>query len=97
MKVTYLTVFLVKHNCLHKVVATKWCQFPMGLEKACKVQFRTIITYFVLYINDLSDNISCRIKLFADNIKVYSTIKDISDTVLLQKNLDMVNVWSLKI
>ena len=36
------------------------------------------------------------IKLFADDTKIYSTIKDTSDTLLLQKNLDMVNEWSHK-
>ena len=30
-------------------------------------------------------------KLFADDTKIYSIIKDTSDTLLLQKNLDMVN------
>ena len=34
--------------------------------------------------------------LFADDAKIYSTIKDTSDTLLLQKNLDMVNKWSYK-
>ena len=37
------------------------------------------------------DNVTCGIKLFVD-----STIKDTSDTFLLQKNLDMVNEWSHK-
>ena len=34
--------------------------------------------------------------MFADYTKIYSTIKDISDTLGLQKNLDMVNEWSHK-
>ena len=51
---------------------------------------------FFLYINDLPDNVTCGIKLFADDIKIYSTIKGTSDTLLLQQNLDMVNEWSHK-
>ena len=34
--------------------------------------------------------------MFADDTKIYSTIKDTSDTLLLQQNLDMVNKWSHK-
>ena len=41
-------------------------------------------------------NVACGIKLFTDDTKIYSTIKDNSDTLLLQKNLDMVNEWSHK-
>ena len=32
--------------------------------------------------------------MFADDTKIYSTIKDNSDTLFLQKNLDIVNEWS---
>ena len=46
---------------------------------------------FFVSINDLHDNVTCGIKLFADDTKIYSIIKDISDTLRLQKNLDMVN------
>ena len=61
-----------------------------------KVQFYLRPLLFVLYINDLPDNVTCGIKLFANNTKIYSTIKDASDTLLLQKNLDMVTEWSHK-
>ena len=46
---------------------------------------------FILYINDLPDDVTCGIKLFIDDTKIYSIIKDVSDTLLLQKNLDMIN------
>ena len=36
-------------------------------------------------------------KLFADNTKIYSTIKDASNTLLLQKSLDIVNEQSYKL
>ena len=42
---------------------------------------------FILYINDLSDNVTCGIKLFADNTKIYSTKGHRSDTLLLQQDL----------
>ena len=37
-----------------------------------------------------------QIKLFADGTKIYSIIRNISDSFLLQKNLDLVNEWPLK-
>ena len=57
----------------------KWC--------TTRFSFRTIC----LYINDLPHNLICGIKLFTDDTKIYSTIKDASDTLLLQNNLDMIN------
>ena len=38
--------------------------------------------------------VTCGIKLFTDDTKIYSAIKDASDKLLLQKNLDMVSEWS---
>ena len=49
---------------------------------------------FILYINDLPDNVTCEIKLFADDTKLYTTIKDTSNILLLQEKLDMVSEWS---
>ena len=42
---------------------------------------------FILYINDLSDNVTCGIKLFANDTKIYSTKGHRSDILLLQQNL----------
>ena len=61
--------------------------------------FKTIAIcyiYIYIYINDLPDNVTFRIKLFADHSKIYSTIKDTTDTLSLQNNLDIVNEWSYK-
>ena len=46
---------------------------------------------FILYTNDLPDDVTCVIKLFADDTKIYFIVKDVADTLLLQKNLDMIN------
>ena len=51
---------------------------------------------FVIYLNDLPDNVTSGIKLFADDTKIYSTIKDTTDTLSLQNNLDIINEWSHK-
>lgn len=49
---------------------------------------------FLLFINDLTEVISCENLLFADDIKIFNTISTIYDCNLLQFNLDRVNEWS---
>ena len=49
---------------------------------------------FLLYINDLPDNISSSVKLFADNFVMYNTIKGQSDSSQLQSDLD--TLWQIR-
>ena len=51
---------------------------------------------FLLYVNDIPDTISCSLKLFADDVKIYSTIQYPSDIAHLQHNIDLLNCWSQK-
>ena len=55
---------------------------------------------FVLYINDLPDQISSEIYLFADDTKVFQHIRSADDSEGLQRDLDVLmdwsNVWLLK-
>ena len=44
---------------------------------------------FLLYVNDIPDTISFSLKLFADDVKIYSTIQYPSDIVHLQHNVDL--------
>ena len=49
---------------------------------------------FILYINDIADNISSSIKLFADDCLLYRQINTKEDAALLQKDLDILTQWS---
>lgn len=51
---------------------------------------------FVLFINDITDNISegTRMALFADDAKIYRHILSIRDCLLLQSDLLSLEVWS---
>ena len=51
---------------------------------------------FLLYVNNIPDTISCSLKLFADDVKIYSTIQHSSDIAHLQHNIDLLNCWSQK-
>ena len=50
---------------------------------------------FLIYINDISRNITSQIKLFADDIKVYRVLRDTKDDVNeLQNDLTRLQSWS---
>ena len=52
---------------------------------------------FLIYINDIADNISSNIRLFADDCVLYRTINNTSDNTLLQedlKDLSKLEQWS---
>ena len=90
----WLSSFL--HNRLQRVVlngvSSQWARVKCGVPQGSVLG----PLLFTLYINNLHDNITCGIKLFTDDTKIYSAIKDNSDTLFLQKNLLMVNEWSHK-
>ena len=51
---------------------------------------------FLLYINDLADVVNgCKIKLFADDVKVYCTYDSKNNVNVLQSCLDAIWNWSL--
>ena len=49
---------------------------------------------FLLYVNDIPASVSCKIKLFADDTKIWNTIKTQSDSQSLQSDLDLSGKWS---
>ena len=51
---------------------------------------------FSLYINDISADIESEIRLFADDCVCYREIKEIEDTVKLQKDIDRFGSWARK-
>lgn len=52
--------------------------------------------FFNMYINDIGDNLSIPYLLYADDLKLYSIINNISDCVLLQNELEKIYQWCLK-
>ncbi len=49
---------------------------------------------FLFFINDLPDVVDCKVMLFADDAKLYSTIKNEDDCLDLQSDLDCLVDWS---
>ena len=51
---------------------------------------------FSLHINDIMSDIESEIRLFAGDCVCYREIKDIEDTLKLQKDIDRLGIWARK-
>ena len=49
---------------------------------------------FLIYINDLPDNINSEVYMYTDDTKIYREIKTIEDQTTLQSDLDTLTRWS---
>jgi len=49
---------------------------------------------FLLFINDLTDEVCSAAKLFADDSRLYRTIRSQKDCKLLQDDLNSLSAWS---
>ena len=51
--------------------------------------------FFLVYINDLADNVNCCIKLFADDTSLFSVVHDEAKTALeLTQDLESISLWA---
>ena len=64
----------------------------------CWVQQETVLgpLLFLLYINDLGENCTSRMRLFADDTLIYSTIESYNDAAKLQSDLTALQEWAQK-
>ena len=51
---------------------------------------------FLVYINDLPDEVRSRMRLFADDIALYLTIESEDDSSALQTDLDILSAWETR-
>lgn len=48
---------------------------------------------FLIYINDLPTNLTCNIRMFADDCVLYHTVTNVSDQISLQSDINQVQRW----
>ena len=51
---------------------------------------------FSLHINDIMSDIESEMRLFGDDCVCYREIKNIEDTLKLQKDIDRLGIWARK-
>ena len=51
---------------------------------------------FTLFINDIVEGFSAQTLLYADDVKLYSTVNDVFDCLRLQGNLDSIQRWCVE-
>ena len=49
---------------------------------------------FLIYVNDIPNVVTCTIKLFADDTKIYRELNNVDDAFALQSDLDSLENWT---
>ena len=49
---------------------------------------------FLIYINDIVDNVHCDIKLFADDTSLFSVVRNNESSEELIRDLERLRLWS---
>ena len=71
-------------------VHSRWCRIISGVPHGSVLG----PLLFIIYNNDLSENINCNIKQYGDDAKLYTTVKEDKDILQFQHDLDNVTEWS---
>ena len=91
---TWLEAFLKdkKQKVLVNGATSSWHDVISGVPQGSVIAS----LLFVIYLNDLPDNIKSHIFMFADDCKFFRQILTSEDTDIMQKDLDTLNEWSIK-
>ena len=90
----WLKSFLIGRRqrvCVHDTVSL-WHNVTCGIPQGSVL--RPVL--FLLYINDLPDNVTSNVYMFADDTKIYRPMTSHEDTTILQNDLDCLQSWSAK-
>ena len=49
---------------------------------------------FLLYVNDIPEQVECDISMFADDTKIHTSVKNIADSRRLQTDLNLLVKWA---
>ena len=51
---------------------------------------------FLCYINDLPENVSSKVRLYADDVLIHNTIHSKEDCLMLQEDINSLQLWANK-
>ena len=71
-------------------VNSSWCSVASGVPQ----ETITGPLSFLVYINDITDNIKSKCKLYADDLVLYRTIENNNDQCILQEDINTIYEWS---
>ena len=74
----------------------KWSQDWVPVVSGVPQGIVLVPLLFSLHINDIMSDIESEIRLFADDCLCYSEIKDMEDTLKLQKDINRFGIWARK-
>lgn len=80
-------------NRTQYVIANNHTSSPCSVESGVPQGSVLGTLLFLIYVNDLPDNINSSIKLFADDCVIYREINNPNDTLVLQSELNKVSEW----
>ena len=72
--------------------SSEWCEVTSGVPQGSVIA----ALLFVIYINDLPENIKSHIFLFADDCKFFREIQSFEDINIMQDDLNLLYEWSQK-
>ena len=72
--------------------SSEWCDVTSGVPQGSVIA----ALLFVIYINDLPENIKSHIFLFADDCKFFREIQSFEDINIMQDDLNLLYEWSQK-
>ncbi|BHF76966.1 hypothetical protein SprV_0502006700 [Sparganum proliferum] len=89
-------------NNYRPVSLTSICSVHVSDQQSAEVAVRSGVpqgsvlgaTLFLVYVNDCANELNCDVAMFADDIKIWSTIRIEVDEARLQTNLDHLEQWS---
>ena len=79
-----------RQRCVVNGTASDWCSVTSGVPQGSVLG----PALFLIFINDIIDNISSEVRLFADDTVIYRSINSDADHKILQNDLNTLFNWS---
>ena len=80
---------------MHRVVLNGKCSNREFISSGVPQGSILGLLFFLVYINDLADNVNCCNKPFADDTSLFSVVSDEAKTALeLNQDLESISLWA---